>query len=194
MPAEFLPRRILTDQRSAAQKVTGEFQTALLMRRSQHANARSPGTQRPFGRGFPHAGCQKAYHRAAAAGDLICQPLSHFDAVGAGFPCSDHRDHRQKVEGWEQAFHIKNRRRACDPAQPLRKLRCVIRENGNLLLRALFQKLIDPFQGTGFQQFRLLGRDASFPPKAALLRAEGLFRAVKHPHHRGTCLRTDIQL
>ena len=149
-------RRILTDQRSAAQKVTGEFQTALLMRRSQHANARSPGTQRAIGRGFSHAGCQQAHHRTAGAGDLIRQPLSHFDAVGAGFPRSDHRDNRQKVERREQSFHIKNRRRACDPAQPLRKLRCVIRENGKYLFRALFQKLIDPFQGTGFQQFRLL--------------------------------------
>ena len=127
VPAELLSRRILTDQRPAAQKVAGKFQTALLMRRSQHADARPPGTQSAFGRGFPHAGCQQAHHRAAAAGDLIRQPLSHLDAVGAGFPRPDHRNHRQKVERREKAFDIKNRRRACDPAQPLRTLRCVIR-------------------------------------------------------------------
>ena len=164
------------------------------MRRSQHADTGLIRPQRPSGRGFIHAGRQQAHHRAAAAGNLISQPLAHFHTVGACFARPDHRDHRQQVDRWEHAFHIKDGGRHRDLAKPLRKLRRIIREGGNLLLLAVFQDLIRPRQRAGFQELRLLGRNAPFLPKAAFLRMKCRFRALKHPHHRGACLRTDIQL
>jgi putative ribosome biogenesis GTPase RsgA len=62
------------------------------------------------------------------------------------------------------------------------------------LFVTLRQNLVRRGHGTHLQKLRFLGGDPSLFPEAAFLRPKRRFRAFKHPHHRGTRLRADIQL